>query len=122
MPISRVTECHLISASGLPLVRFCDCAPAFAPLSLSRTARIMGSLAEVSRMLHVFPQTGLRQRALNSVFAALPLFCAAALASPAMAQTAGPKEDTVYNRPVYVFSNDKLEFAIVKKGGSMLRV
>src|SRR4051812_4719400 len=73
-------------------------------------------------MLHLFQQTNLRQPQLKRACAALPFFCATLLASPAIAQTAAPKEATVYNRPVYVFSNDKLEFAIVKKGGSMLRV
>ena len=32
------------------------------------------------------------------------------------------KEGTVYNRPVYLVGNDKLELAVVKQGGSMLRI
>jgi len=44
-------------------------------------------------------------------------------ASGALAQTpAAPKEDVVYNKPVYLVSNDKLEVAVVKQGGSMLRI
>jgi hypothetical protein len=40
-----------------------------------------------------------------------------------LAQTApAVKEGTVYNRPVYLIANDKLEVAVVKQGGSMLRV
>ena len=70
-------------------------------------------------MLHVFRQTNLRQRVLRRAFAALPFFCATLLVSPAIAQTAGPmKEATVLNRPVYLLSNDKLEIAIVKQGGT----
>jgi hypothetical protein len=42
--------------------------------------------------------------------------CALAQTSPAL------KESTVYNRPVYLLSNDKLEVAVVKTGGSMLRL
>jgi hypothetical protein len=41
------------------------------------------------------------------------------------AQTQPPgvlKESTVYNRPVYLVGNDKLEVAVVKQGGSMLRI
>src|SRR4051812_150779 len=51
---------------------------------------------------------------------AAALFCpsAIALAQPATA----PKETTVYNRPVYLLTNDKLELAVVKQGGSMLRI
>ena len=51
--------------------------------------------------------------------------CAGALlcACGALAQTpAAPKEDVVYNKPVYLVSNDKLEVAVVKQGGSMLRI
>ncbi len=45
--------------------------------------------------------------------------CAAALlAQPAPVL----KEGTVYNRPVYLVGNDKLEVAVVKQGGSMLRI
>ena len=41
----------------------------------------------------------------------------------AVAQTAPAlKEGTVYNRPVYFVANDKLEVAVVKQGGSMLRI
>jgi hypothetical protein len=43
-------------------------------------------------------------------------FRALAQASPAL------KESTVYNRPVYLPSNDKLEVAVVKTGGSMVRL
>ncbi len=32
------------------------------------------------------------------------------------------KEESVLNRPVYLLSNDKLEVAIIKQGGAMLRV
>ena len=32
------------------------------------------------------------------------------------------KDGTVYNRPVLLLGNDKLEVAIVKQGGSMLRL
>src|SRR5689334_23059800 len=32
------------------------------------------------------------------------------------------KDGTVYNRPVYLLANDKLELAVVKQGGSMLRL
>src|SRR5437763_11276402 len=41
---------------------------------------------------------------------------ALAQASPAL------KESVVYNRPVYFLANDKLEVAVVKTGGSMLRL
>src|SRR6187401_386343 len=69
-------------------------------------------------MLHVS-----RQIVLKRACAALSFCCATHLASVATAQTAGPmKETTVLNRPVYLLSNDKLEIAIVKQGGSMLRV
>ena len=37
--------------------------------------------------------------------------CALAQTSPAL------KEGTVYNRPVYLLSNDKLEVAVVKPAG-----
>ena len=41
----------------------------------------------------------------------------------AVAQTAPAlKEGTVYNRPVYLVAYDKLEVAVVKQGGSMLRI
>jgi hypothetical protein len=43
--------------------------------------------------------------------------------SVALAQTEVPlKEASVLNRPVYLLSNDKLEVAIIKQGGAMLRV
>jgi len=50
--------------------------------------------------------------------AAVFFACAGALAqtSPAV------KEGTVYNRPVLLVANDKLEVAVVKQGGSMLRI
>jgi hypothetical protein len=48
------------------------------------------------------------------------LFCAC---GGALAQTPSAlKEGTVYNRPVYFVANDKLEVAVVKQGGSMLRI
>jgi len=47
------------------------------------------------------------------------LFCACGV----RAQTPSTlKEGTVYNRPVYFVANDKLEVAVVKQGGSMLRI
>jgi hypothetical protein len=53
------------------------------------------------------------------VFAAA-LFCACVCA---LGQTApAPKEGVVYNRPVFLVANDKLEVAVVKQGGSMLRI
>jgi len=74
-------------------------------------------------MLRDFRPTDLRQRALRHAGAALSFFCSTLFVTGAMAQTPGPmKEATVLNRPVYLLSNDKLEVAIVKKGGSMLRV
>src|SRR4051794_28858457 len=74
-------------------------------------------------MLHLFPQSNMTHRVLRRAIAALPFFCATLLVAPAIAQTAGPlKEATVLNRPVYLLSNDKLEIAIVKQGGAMLRV
>ena len=48
--------------------------------------------------------------------AALCCACAVAQTAPAL------KEGTVYNRPVYFVANDKLEVAVVKQGGSMLRI
>ncbi|MFB3777200.1 MAG: hypothetical protein ACE141_06290 [Bryobacteraceae bacterium] len=51
---------------------------------------------------------------------AMALLCAC---GGAKAQTPpAVKDDTVYNRPVLLVSNDKLEVAIVKQGGSMLRI
>jgi hypothetical protein len=51
---------------------------------------------------------------------AAELLCACA---GALAQTAPTlKEGTVYNRPVYFVANDKREVAVVKQGGSMLRI
>ncbi len=44
------------------------------------------------------------------------LVCGMAQPAPAL------KEGTVYNRPVYFVGNDKLEVAVVKQGGSMLRI
>jgi hypothetical protein len=47
------------------------------------------------------------------------LFCACGV----RAQTPSTlKEGTVYNRPVYFVANDKLEVAVVRQGGSMLRI
>ena len=41
----------------------------------------------------------------------------------AQAQTPSPvKEATVYNRPVVLVANDKLEVAVAPQGGSMLRI
>ena len=74
-------------------------------------------------MLLIFRQINSTQRVLRRTCASLSFFCATLLVSTATAQTAGPmKEATVLNRPVYLLSNDKLEIAIVKQGGSMLRV
>jgi len=48
------------------------------------------------------------------------LFCAL---GGALAQTSpAVKESTVYNRPVLLVSNHKLEVAVVKQGGSLLRI
>jgi len=62
--------------------------------------------------------------ALNRQGVPIAIFVGALLcACGALAQTpAAPKEDVVYNRPVYLISNDKLEVAVVKQGGSMLRI
>jgi hypothetical protein len=49
---------------------------------------------------------------------AAALYCVGAQAQQAFAL----KEGTVYNRPVYLLGNDKLEVAVVKQGGSMLRL
>src|SRR3954464_2475599 len=74
-------------------------------------------------MLHVFPPTNLKPRVLRRAGAALLFFGASLFLSAATEQTAGPMKDaTVLNRPVFLLSNDKLEIAIVKQGGSMLRV
>src|SRR6478735_1066400 len=74
-------------------------------------------------MLLGFRQTDLKQRVLRRACALLSFFCTTLFVSAAMAQTAGPmKEATVLNRPVYLLSNDKLEIAIIKQGGSMLRL
>ena len=54
----------------------------------------------------------------RSVFASLLL---AALSCPAQTPSV-VKDATVYNRPVLLLGNDKLEVAIVKQGGSMLRI
>jgi hypothetical protein len=48
------------------------------------------------------------------------LCCASAAAQAQTGLTL--KEGTVYNRPVYFIANDKLEVALVKQGGSMLRL
>jgi len=54
-----------------------------------------------------------------AVLAAASLFvCGSAVAQPSPTL----KEGTVYNRPVYFVANDKLEVAVVKQGGSMLRI
>ncbi|HUP03240.1 MAG TPA: hypothetical protein VMU19_04590 [Bryobacteraceae bacterium] len=53
-----------------------------------------------------------------SIVAALCCATAAAQAQPSLTL----KEGTVYNRPVYFISNDKLEVSLVKQGGSMLRI
>jgi hypothetical protein len=54
------------------------------------------------------------------VVLAAALLCAC---TGAVAQTAPAlKEGTVYNRLVYFVANDKLEVAVVKQGGSMLRI
>lgn len=53
----------------------------------------------------------------------IPALAAAFSCAWAMAQTPPTlKEGTVYNRPVYLVGNDKLELAVVKQGGSMLRI
>ena len=77
-------------------------------------------------MLRFLRQTDVRTPALTRACVALSFICAMLIVSGSnaqTAQTAGPmKEATVLNRPVYLLSNDKLEIAIVKQGGSMLRV
>ena len=57
-------------------------------------------------------------RQTTGVLAALFCACGGALAQTPSAL----KEGTVYNRPVYFVANDKLEVAVVKQGGSMLRI
>jgi hypothetical protein len=56
----------------------------------------------------------------------IPVSAAALLCAGAgvLAQTTpqGTKDGTVYNRPAVVISNDKLELAVAKQGGSMLRI
>jgi hypothetical protein len=57
----------------------------------------------------------------------LPIAALAAVASCVcaglLAQTPPAlKEGTVYNRPVYFVANDKLEVAVAKQGGSMVRI
>jgi hypothetical protein len=49
---------------------------------------------------------------------AMALYCVGAAAQTAPAV----KEGTVYSRPVLLVSNDKLEMAVMKQGGSMLRI
>jgi hypothetical protein len=54
------------------------------------------------------------------VLAATLLYCAC---TGALGQTSlALKEGTVYNRPVVFVANDKLEVAMVKQGGSILRI
>ena len=77
----------------------------------------------LQHMLRIFRQTDSRPPVLRRACTALSFCCATLLVSTARAQTAGPmKEATVLNRPVYLLANDKLEVAIVKQGGSTLRV
>src|ERR1035438_4949103 len=55
---------------------------------------------------------------------ALPLLASlllAAISSPSQSSSVA-KDATVYNRAVLLVGNDKLEAAIVKQGGSMLRI
>src|SRR4051812_27654919 len=74
-------------------------------------------------MLHRFSRTDFPPRLLRHACAALSFGCAALGSSVAMAQAEVPlKEASVLNRPVYLLSNDKLEVAIIKQGGAMLRV
>src|SRR6188474_1555268 len=74
-------------------------------------------------MLFIFRQINSTQRVLRRACTSLSFFCATLLVSTGTAQTPGVmKEATALNRPVYLLSNDKLEIAIVKRGGSMLRV
>ncbi len=64
-------------------------------------------------------QVTTRQRTSKLLSAALLCACAGVL----LAQTPSVvKEGTVYNRPVLLLANDKLEVAVVKQGGSMLRI
>src|SRR4051812_28825408 len=61
-----------------------------------------------------------KRKSILMVVLTTALLCAVA---GALAQSAtAVKESTVYNRPVYLLANDKLEVAVVKQGGSMLRV
>ena len=56
---------------------------------------------------------------------ALPSLAAALICASAVAPAQTPptvKDGVVYGRPVLLVSNDKLEVAVVKKGGSMLRI
>ena len=52
---------------------------------------------------------------------AAALFCACAGAAAAQTSSA-VKDATVYDRPVLLIANDKLEVAVAKQGGSMLRI
>src|ERR1017187_7965079 len=55
---------------------------------------------------------------------ALPVLASvllAAISSPSQTSSV-VKDANVYNRPVLLGGNDKLEVAIVKQGGSMLRI
>ncbi|MEP6716844.1 MAG: hypothetical protein ABJC09_14835 [Terriglobia bacterium] len=61
----------------------------------------------------------------NREVIAIAAFAAAVVCAcgGAVAQTSAvAKEDVVYNRPVLLVANDKLEVAVVKQGGSMLRL
>lgn len=51
----------------------------------------------------------------------LALLLPAAISSPSQTSSV-VKDAAVYNRPVLLVGNDKLEVAIVKQGGSMLRI
>ncbi|MEO8597759.1 MAG: hypothetical protein ABI759_30845, partial [Candidatus Solibacter sp.] len=69
-------------------------------------------------MFNIHPQSVNKRLVIPAVAGALLCAGAAALAqAPAVL-----KDATVYNRPVHMMSNDKLEVAIVKTGGSMLRI
>jgi hypothetical protein len=74
-------------------------------------------------MLHRFRRTDFPPRLFRTACAALSFGCAALGSSVALAQAEVPlKEASVLNRPVFLLSNDKLEVAIIKQGGAMLRV
>jgi hypothetical protein len=64
-----------------------------------------------------------RQRFPRGGGVAAPVLAALLSACGALAQTSpAVKESTVYNRPVLLVSNNELEVAVVKQGGSMLRI